>query len=246
MVQKALVACVAFVLTAASARADVVRDPTAGVEAGSFSNPITGLGSFNPSGDPGTPGLIGLFNNTGAFITQLALTTTIKTGLSATTIANAFTCNSSTNNQAPNPFFLNCAINYNSTSGLLSINFFGVNPSTGDEPDANDDEVGEHEGIPPILPSCINTPDVAGCTDVGHFVLVFNNDFVPVTDPNHPQLNNGWTDPVNFGPNGALGNEVPTFNPPIIGAAPEPSMAFLEFGGSALLLLIARRARRRR
>lgn len=240
MPQKVLIATLATLLSAASASADIV-DPTAGVEAGSFSQPITGLGSFNPAGSPGTPGVIGLYNNTGAFITQLVLSTTIKTGLSNSTIASSFGCNSATTALAPNPFFLNCGVTYNSVNGGLTIKFFGVNPSTGDEPDANDNEVGEHEGIPPILSSCLATPDGPGCTDVGHFALVFNNDYRPTTDPNHPVIFNSWTDPANFGPNGALGSSIPTFDPPGVTTAPEPSMTLLSLAGAAALLLRARR-----
>jgi len=102
---KVLVACPVLVLLTASAWAGTITDPSAGVEAGGFSNPISGVTSFNPAGDPGHPGEIGLYNDTGALITGLSLSTTISTGLDSTTVANDFNCNDANTALFPNPFF---------------------------------------------------------------------------------------------------------------------------------------------
>ncbi|SPE41744.1 exported hypothetical protein [Candidatus Sulfopaludibacter sp. SbA3] len=234
---KVLVACPVLVLLTASAWAGTITDPSAGVEAGGFSNPISGVTSFNPAGDPGHPGEIGLYNDTGALITGLSLSTTISTGLDSTTVANDFNCNDANTALFPNPFFLHCGIAYDGSSGKLTISFFGVNPSDGDETNGTEDEVGEQEGIPTIAPRCIGTPDGEGCTDIGHFILVFNDNFVVPTPGNtNPVLTNGWTDPNNVGSvgSGKIFNQAPSF-----GAAD----LWLLLAGGALALAILKRRR---
>jgi hypothetical protein len=206
---------------AVSAWAGPIKDPAAQIDAGSFSHSFSGLGSFSPCGDldPITDqctGLIGLYNDTGGFLTSITLDTTINVGLDQTLIDSSFTCNS-------DPFFLQCGITYTSSSGALSISFFGVLP-----PDMA--AVDGQDGIPPLLPGCIDHPDAPGCNVVGHFTF----DFLSLEGLN------GWTDG-----NTTLfpGGETPEFAPPVFTdtATPEPGTSALLAAGLFSLALLSRR-----
>ena len=160
--------CIAVAILASSASADTMKDPAEGVESDNFSSPISKfVGQFDPTANNG---VIGFFNDTGAIITSLSLHTNIATNLTTADISSSFSCNSG----SADPFFLNCGFAYVSSTGSLTINFFGVNPSDGDEFNGRDAEIGEHEGIPPVPPACLPNPNAPGCQTVGHFAFVFN------------------------------------------------------------------------
>jgi hypothetical protein len=63
-------------------------------------------------------------NETGTLLDDIVYTTTINKGLDPTMLANDgdFTCD------APNGFYLNCAVGYDPISGVLTYDYFGVNP----------------------------------------------------------------------------------------------------------------------
>ena len=224
---------VAVALLSSSAWADTMKDPAAGVESDNFSSPISKfVGQFDPTADNG---VIGFYNDTGDIITSLSLHTTIATNLTTADISSSFSCNSGT----ADPFFLNCGFDYVSSTGSLTINFFGVNPSDGDEFNGRDAEIGEHEGIPPVTPACLPNPDAPGCQTVGHFAFVFNDNFQQTGN-----LVDEWvpTTTSTANPNKLLFNGQPLFDAPGFTTAPEPSSLLLL--GSAIFAL-ARLSRRR-
>ena len=227
-----------LVLSAAAARAGVISDPQMGVEAGDLSQPITTGVNFIPNSGGG---VFGFYNGTGQIITELVFQTTILSGLNLTQdqINGVFTCNAPSTSGHPNPFFLDCSVGYVNLTGLLTISFYGVYPPDGDElptdpfPQAN--EVGEQEGIPPILPGCSSNPDSDACRDVGHFLITLNTDFAVAG------ASGGWSNtatPGIFTPSG------PTFTVAEVDAAPEPSPAILLAPALLCLVGIARKARR--
>lgn len=63
-------------------------------------------------------------NLTGSILDDLSFSTTINAGLNPTVLAadGDFTCD------APNGFYLNCAVTYDQASGALTTYYFGVNP----------------------------------------------------------------------------------------------------------------------
>ncbi|MBZ5723419.1 MAG: PEP-CTERM sorting domain-containing protein [Acidobacteriia bacterium] len=196
------------------------------VEAGSLSQAIgTGI-NFSPDPVNGG-GLFGFFNGTGGFITALVFQTQIVAGLSDATIQGAFNCN------AANPFFLGCAVAYAPANGLLTISFSGVNAEPPGEP-PGDPEIGEHEGIPPLLPGCALTPDGAGCTVVGHFLVTLNDNFAVTGNVG------GWTP----GKNPALFDVLPTFTPIEIDSTATPEPSTLVLLATALLVLAGLSGRR--
>ena len=235
MEQKQIIlGCVALGLLASSALADTMKDPAAGVESDNFSSPISKfVGQFNPTDNNG---VIGFFNDTGALITSLSLHTTIATNLTPLDISSSFNCNSG----AANPFFLNCGFVYVGSTGSLTINFFGVNRSDGDELNGTDAEIGEREGIPAVSSACLPHPDAPGCQTVGHFAFVFNDGFQQTGD----ELVDEWvpTTTSTANPNTKLFNGQPLFDAPGFTTAPEPSSLLLL--GSAVFAL-ARLYRRR-
>ena len=227
-----LLGCVAIAFLAASAWAGIIQDPAAGVEADNFSSPISTLsGTFDPTANGG---VLGLYNDTGAIITALSLHTTIAEGLTSSDIGSSFTCNSG----AANPFFLNCGFDYVKATGSLTIKYFGVNPSDDDELAGTDAEVNEQEGIPPVVGSCLLTPDALGCNKVGHFAFVFNDDFQTTGT-----VTNGWTPDTtsSANPNTLLFNGAPLFDPPQFTVTPEPSSLLLLGGGILALAGLSRR-----
>ena len=127
-------------------------DPQILIDTGGDSLPISSnIGIAQPC-SPG-PCTFDFFNDTGAILTSFTFATTINKGLSETAI-NSFTC------ADPHGFFLDCTIQYESSSGLLKYLFSGVVPADGDE--TTDTDVGEHEGIP-----------LAGPPPQGHFIITF-------------------------------------------------------------------------
>jgi hypothetical protein len=231
--KRIVLGCFAVSLLAFSASADTMKDPAAGVESDNFSSPISKfVGQFDPTANNG---IMGFFNDTGAIITSLSLHTTIATNLTTADISSSFSCNSG----AADPFFLNCGFDYVSSTGSLTINFFGVNPSDGDELTGRDAEIGEHEGIPPVTPACLPNPNAPGCQTVGHFAFVFNDNFQQTGN-----LVDEWvpTTTSTANPNKLLFNGPPLFDAPGFTTAPEPSSLILL--GSAIFAL-ARLSRRR-
>ena len=217
-------------LMGVSAWAGTIKDPAASVEADNFSSPIsTFSGTFSPTANGG---VLGLYNDTGAIITALFLHTTINTGLTTADINSSFSCNSA------NPFFLHCGFDYVSSTGGLTISFFGVNPPDGDEFSGIDPQIGEQEGIPPIVGACLLTPNSANCNRVGHFAFVFNNDFLMT--PNAP---NGWAPDTTStaNPKTLLFTGPPQFDAPQFDAAPEPGSLLLLGGGLFALAAFSRR-----
>lgn len=227
--------CVAILFVAGSAWAGAIQDPAAGVIDDNFSSPISTFTSFDPHLLPG--GMLGLYNDTGYPIISLSLHTIINTGLTAADINSSFTCNSG----PANPFFLNCGFTYVSSTGSLTIRFFGINSPDNDEDGGYDTESGEQEGIPTFNPGCLPTPDAPGCNQVGHFAFVFNNGFLT----SGADLVNGWvagtTSTAN--PTTLLFRGQPVFDAPGFSttASPEPSSILLLGGGMFLLAGLARR-----
>src|ERR1035438_9020764 len=242
LVKRLVATCGMLAWLTAPAWAGTIQDPDAQIDAGSASNPFSGLGSFNPTGDPGTPGIIALFNDTHGLLTSITLTTDIDPALTyaiidASTISLDgihFGCN---NASSGNPFFLDCGVTYayapGGTFGVLTISFFGVNQYIpGAEPG---DLLGLHEGIPPVPPACLPDPDVQCPTsDVGHFTLNFLS-----------LETNGWpltsTEDAVF-----LDDTVPTFAPPAYTDAgtPEPGTSTLLAVGLLWLALLDRKSTR--
>jgi hypothetical protein len=219
-------------VVAATAAARPIRDPQMGLDSGSLSDPISTSTVFVPDSNGG--GAFGFYNNTGSFITELVFGTTILPGLTSQQLSGVFSCNDQNTPVHPNPFFLNCAIFYTPASGQLKIAFYGVRAN---DNDPNDAEINEHEGIPPILARCQNTPDAPGCRLVGHFIVTLNDGYGP-----SPTGTGGWTTSATPGVFLAGG---PVFGVLEIDTAPEPGTAALAF--AALIgLAAADRARRRR
>lgn len=80
----------------------------------------------------------------------------------------------------PLNFFKSCSLAYNSASGLLTVRFFGVNPSDHDR--VTDPETGsaELEGIPPLLPGCTSDQGASSiphydCSQKGTFLVTLND-----------------------------------------------------------------------
>jgi hypothetical protein len=218
----------------------IITDPRMSILEDQFSDPFNSSTIFAPDGNGG--GFFGFFNPTGVRITELTLTTTIATGLDPSVIAVAFACNdASSGGGFANPFFLHCGFSYVGVTGVLTIAFWGTNPLS----EADQFLLGNHEGIPPLLPGCAATPDAPGCAGLGHFAFDLN-DSLTVTG-------GGWSfekNPNLFNPGEpvfTVGNFSNTFGfvPTGFGesAVPEPGTIILM--GGALLGLCGLKYRRR-
>src|SRR5262245_23063900 len=119
-----------LVAAAASATwASTIRDPAMDVQEDVLSDPVSHGIRIVPTANGG--GLFGFFNDTGQLITALRFDLQALPGLSQDTIGANFFCGGG--RAAPNPFFLQCTIDYNSDNGHLTISFFGVNSPDDDE-----------------------------------------------------------------------------------------------------------------
>jgi hypothetical protein len=198
-----------------------------------FSTAILLGSQFNPNLQGG--GVFGFFNATGQTITELTFETMIQPGISGDIIDLAFVCNEGNSN----PFFKYCRIDYNPTSGRMTIAFWGTNaPPTPVQ-----------EGIVPLPLGCtVATADQPGCTGTGHFAISLSDSYdIHDTD-------GGWSfseNPSLFLPGG------PTFTttelqytfgaiPQLTAAVPEPAMFGLVGLGLAGLAVSKRRRSRPR
>jgi hypothetical protein len=137
-----------------------------GLDVGCCSDPLTGAPVFvNGTGG----GADGYFNSLNILITELSFV--VDAGLGKT--LSDFTC-------ASFNFFKTCTPTYDSTTGLVTFDFSGVNPTDGDEgPTGTDNEAhGEFEGLPTLPTGCLAHPDDPSCLsigpDKGHFEISFN------------------------------------------------------------------------
>ena len=151
---------------------NTINDPAMGLDDGSLSSPITGA-TFSPINGGG---VFDFFNDTGHLITTITFQTTVLPGLSAAQLA-AFICNDATTPGHPNPFFLNCSIGYESTTGVMDISFFGTDT--------------QHPGILPLDTSCGDGDPLCS----GHFFVTLNDGF------SLTGANGGWNDPTLVGSN---------------------------------------------
>lgn len=149
----------------------IIHDPSMGVERDAFSSAIFQGSNFVPTGGGG--GVFGFYNGTSYNITVLMFEVNIAVNLDPTVVTQSFSCDAGN----ANPFFFYCSVQYVPTTGLLGIAFWGTNPAPAPGTATPVDEVGLHDGIPPLLSGCASTPDAPGCTDTGHFAITLNTNF---------------------------------------------------------------------
>jgi hypothetical protein len=116
----------------------------------------TDLVNVKPTPDNSSPTFY-FYNDTGSIINSITFDVAVNANLTPTNLGPAstiyigtipFGCSQTGTNAGAD--FKNCAVSYNTTQGILSFVFSGVNPSDKDELcPATDCEVGEKEGIPP-------------------------------------------------------------------------------------------------
>jgi hypothetical protein len=189
--ERFVVTCGLLAGLSSAARADLT-DPDIGIDIGSQSGPIAVGTTFQPINGGG---ILDFFNATNGFITKLVFQVTVPPDLT-------FACNN------PGGFFHNCSPLL--SGNILTITFFGTDPQEPTEPPV-DTEVGEFEGIPPLMPGCTNPHD-PGCNGVGDFGINLND----------------------FGqPTGTWPNV--TFQTVEVDVTPEPS-ALLPLGAAVLLM----------
>jgi len=228
---------VLFALCSIAQANGIITDPRMSILEDQFSDPLTSTTVIVPDANGG--GIFGFYNPTGVRITELTLTATIATGLDPTTISLAFACNGPNDlGGFANPFFLHCGFNYVGATGVLTVAFWGTNPLS----EADQFQLGNHEGIPPLLPGCLPTPDAPGCTPLGHFAIDLN-DTISVDS-------GGWSNAANpllFNPGqpvfGVAGFSNTFGFVPNEFAVPEPTTTLLV--GGAFLGLVCLKFRRR-
>lgn len=162
------------------------------------------------------------YNPFAATIVGLKFDLTMNTGLNCSNGLDSLDCGTAGSFHCQSGYFLTCGFTYNSGTGSMVIDFSGTIPQDGDP---GDSEVNEMEGIPPLLPGCLATPDSPRCGAVGHF----NIDLTGWSQAESPLLFTG----------------TPTFRVAEIDLAPEPATEVLI--GSVLLLaagLVGMRRRR--
>ncbi len=133
-----LALCALLGALSGTGRASII-DPQMGVTEAGDSTEFTNGIVFGPDSFGG--GATEYYNGTGGIITSLTFSTEIF--LTPDQLAS-LACNSSQDPTSPNPFFLNCVIDYfagqGQNPGLLEFLFYGTNSGTG----------GTDEGIPPL------------------------------------------------------------------------------------------------
>jgi hypothetical protein len=226
-----------LILTACdSSRASGITDPAMRVLDDDFSSAIGQGTVFAPNATGG--GVFGFFNATGRIITELTFETNIAPNLTQNVIIAAFVCNQGNFN----PFFEFCSVNYGKT-GQLDITFWGTNPLTGTE--GNSSLAGQQKGVPSVLPGCNLTPDIPGCTGVGHFAVSLNDSF------SLSATTGGWSFELNpelFNSGGPAFTvtEIETTFGALPGAnVPEPATILLMGSALAGLFLLSKRRRSR-
>jgi len=204
-------------------------DPDIALDPGAASMPLK-LGTNFAQGQP-----TDYYNPFADIITALTFDVTMNSGLTCTSAPGSLDCSATPGGPSIGSFhcnsgyFLGCGFTYTSGNGGLAIDFAGVNPWDGDPTDSLVDKM---QGIPPLLPGCLPTPenpaqqDTKGCSVVGHFDIGLD----------------GWTSTAS--PQFFTGT--PTFQVTEVDLAPEPRTEILI--GSVLLLaagLVGMRRRRR-
>lgn len=213
-----------------------ITDPAMRVLDDDFSTAIGRGTVFAPNATGG--GVFGFFNATGSIITELTFESNIAPNLTQDVIIAAFVCNQGNFN----PFFEFCSVNYGKT-GQLGIAFWGTNPLTGTE--GNSSLAGQQKGVPSVLPGCNLTPDIPGCTGVGHFAVSLNDSF------SLSATTGGWSFELNpelFNPGGpafSVTEIETTFGALPSAAASVPEPATVTLIGSALVGFFVLRNRRR-
>ena len=149
----------------------IIHDPSMGVEQDAFSTAIFQGSNFVPTGGGG--GVFGFYNAGAVNITELMFEVNIALNLDPSEVGQSFACDQGN----ANPFFFYCSVQYVPATGLLGIAFWGTNPAPVPGTATPLDEVGLHDGIPPLLSGCASTPDATGCTNVGHFAITLNTNF---------------------------------------------------------------------
>jgi hypothetical protein len=151
------------------------------------------------------------FNPFPEIMTALTFDLTMNTGLTCSNGTGSLDCGSAGSFHCQSGYFLTCGFTYTASNGDLLIDFSGTNPWDGDPTDSL---VNKMEGIPPLLPGCLSTPDVKGCGVVGHFDIGLS----------------GWSQAESP----RLFSGTPTFTVADVGLAPEPGTEVLI--GSVLLI----------
>jgi len=177
-----IAACGLFAL-AGVAMADT-QDPGIAVIDGDPPPPMditTNLGNIQPNGNGSVT--FDFINNSGGIVDQLEFTVTIAKGLSQSLINSAFSIS-----QGGAGYFLHDTISYNSSTGVLSYDFYGIKPSDGDEGCHQDPEINEQEGIPlcgvfhVTLTGWVNNANFGG-TPLYTGLPTFTNSFMDAPEP---------------------------------------------------------------
>jgi len=218
---------------AGSSQANGIIDPQMKLLEDEFSTAITQGSQFNPNLQVG--GIFGFFNATGQTLTEITFETLVQPNLSQDIIDTAFVCNQGNSN----PFFMYCRIDYNPSSGRMTIAFWGTRlpPSS------------IQLGIVPLPSGCTaETADDPGCGPAGHFAVSLSNSF-DINDPD-----GGWSyseNPSLFltqGPRFTVKELQYTFGatPQLTAEVPEPAMfALVGLGLTGLAVNKRRRSRPR-
>lgn len=197
-------------ITALAGLSTVAWGQDFGLDLGSSSDPFGFNSTVIVDGAGG--GITQFRNDTASMITELLFETTIKTGLE-------FSGHCTTGG-----FFLSCQDTYNSDTGELQIEFFGVNDNVNEDLNPCDTEQFEAEGI----------PSDNGCPfPTGHFAINLNTG-------DSPEDGGAWNG-VSQG--GGLTFTVGKINNQTV---PEPSAVTLVGTGLLLIGTFARRRTRRR
>jgi hypothetical protein len=201
---------------------------------------LGGTFALSPNGG----GVNCFYNSTTSVITDISFQAEVGTGL--TNISSLFSCSTLDNGVVAQSFFKTCTLGYDSVSGLLTIEFSGVNPSDNDEGlNSTDPETGpsELEGIPTLMAGCASHPD-SGFSTLGNgstFLCASKGNFLVTLNDNFSESGNtgGWD---NFVPAGQ-GFQIVQLNGATV---PEPSTMVVLGAGLVLMGGFARRRLTRR